>query len=192
MIAGIEGLHAWTPPGASEPAVVLGQRSGLLLASGSGSGDDVGAPRLKIVEVGGLHALSPTEDNRDPRIGDIGSTARPSERREKSVTYTGVLEAETLRELREGEQLLRDAFAEVNREGRMDVAWHPDNDEFADAPPVFYEARPVLCEIVDRQVNKRWHRPVVIGLVLGDPRHFEADAAHSVEIKESDLAVDFT
>jgi hypothetical protein len=174
VIAGIEGLHAWTPPGAGSAAVVLGE-----------------AP-YKLTEVTGLDSLAATEDNRDPRIGGIGTIPRPSQRREKPVTYTGWIECDSLLELHEAKANLRAAFAVVRSEGRMDVAWHEDLAEMAAVPPKFYEARPVLCEIVDRQEMRGYKRRFVLGLVNGDGRYFDEESeAYTVEIEETNTGYEF-
>lgn len=197
MIAGIEGLHAWTPPGASEPAVILGQRTegAWPSGSGSGSGEDGEAevwPRFKLIDIGGLDSLGDHEDNKDKRVGGIGTIPRRSMPGEKSVTYQGIIEARTLRELRSGTAALRAAFADRNNEGRMDVRWHPENAEFAGDPPKFYEARALLCEIPDKQVGKRFNRAFVIGLRMGDPRYFDEETeVYEVEISETTTPEEF-
>jgi hypothetical protein len=174
MLPGLEGIFQWTPPGAEEVAIVLNQRTKGALGEEPKS-DEVW-PWFKVERISGLHDLAAAEDNRDARVGAPGSIARPSKRREKSVTFEGTVMARTLRELRQARDLLAAGFAEVDAEGRMDCSWHPDNDEFAEDPPVFFEARSVLATVPEQQGKKNYNRPFVIGLVMGDGRHFDANA----------------
>lgn len=174
MIAGIDGIHSWTPPGAGAAAVVLGE-----------------AP-YKITEITGLDSLAATEDNRDPRIGGIGTIPRPSQRREKSITISGWIVCDSLLELHEAKAALRAAFALVNGEGRMDVAWDPALAEMAAVPAKFYEARPVLCEIVDRQEKRGYKRRFVLGLVNGDGRYFDEESElYEVTMTNSNTSYEF-
>jgi hypothetical protein len=168
-IGGIEALHGWRPPGASEPAVTLGEGP------------------YRIIEITGLSSLGDSEDNRDLLVGAVGERARPSERRGKTVAYVGRIEAETLLELREAEAALRAAFADETAEGRMDLAAHPDNVELAGQTPKFYEARALNCDIPDVQATKRFWRPFVIGLRAGDPRVWDAETG-SVDLSVSHTA----
>ena len=190
MLPGIEGIFQWTPPGDAAVAAVLNQRTKGAL--GEEPKVDEVWPWFKVERISGLHDLGAVEDNRDARVGGIGSIARPSKMREKPATFEGTVMARTLRELREARDLLAVAFAEVVGEGRMDCSWHPDYEEFEDAPPVFFEARPVLCSVPEQQDAKNFNRRFVIGLVLGDPRHFdEASEVHTVVIKETNTASAF-
>jgi hypothetical protein len=182
MIAGIEGHHAWTPPGASEPAIVLGRTH-----------DDAGElvwPHFKLLRVTGLGSTGEPEDNRDRPPGRGGETARLSRRRGKSVVYEGEVKARTLLELREAEATFRAAFDGLETEGRMDAYWHPLLAEFEEAPAKFYEARALTADIVDVQATTRWDRPFVVGLRMGDRRYFdEAGEMHAVEVKETNREV---
>ena len=190
MQPGIEGIFQWTPPGEEDVAAVLNQRTKGALGE-EPKADEVW-PWFKIVRITGLHDLATSEDNRDARVGGPGSIARPSKRREKPVGFEGWIMARTLREQRQARDLLMAAFAESDAEGRMDCSWHPDNEEFEDDPPVFFEARPVLVTVPEVQEAKNWNRRFVIALVQGDPRHFDEETEiHSVEIKTSMTKVAF-
>lgn len=181
MILGIEARHAWTPAGASEPAVVLNKIR---------EGGKVW-PRYVLHRVTGLGSLGEPEDLRRARVGAIGEIAEPSLRRGRTVTYEGDVLARSLLELREAEQALRDAFASLE-EGRMDVTPHPENGELSALVPVYFEARPLTCEIADVQESKDWRRPFVIALRQGDPRHFESDQdSHSAEITTTAVGEEF-
>lgn len=174
-IPGIEGLHRWTPPGAGEPAVTLGE--GL----------------YRITGITGLSSLGDSEDNRDLRVGGVGEVARLSERRGKTVVYEGKIKAGSLLELREAETALRAAFADQSAEGRMDLSAHPDNTELEGQTAKFLEARALNCDIIDQQTSKKWERPFVIGLRMSDPRVFdEQEEAHSVTLSKMNAAVEFT
>ncbi len=177
MIWGIEGRHAWTPPGADEPAIVLGREL-----------DDAGVrvwPHLKLDRISGLHSLGDSEDRRDPRIGQIGEITRHSKRRGKTVTYEGRIRARSLKTLREAEADLRAAFAEQEAEGRMDVTPHPLNTEFAGEPAKFFTARALGIDIIDRQEQRGYTRFFVLALRLGDPRYFddETETFNRVTVK---------
>lgn len=190
MQPGVEGIFQWTPPGDEDVAVVLNQRTKGALGE-EPKADEVW-PWFKLVRISGLHDLAAAEDNRDARVGGPGSIARPSKRREKPVGFEGWIMARTLREQRQARDLLMAAFAESDAEGRMDCSWHPDNEEFEDDPPVFFEARPVLVTVPEVQEAKNYNRRFVIALVQGDPRHFEAAEVESmVEPKNADTVYEF-
>lgn len=190
MLPGLEGIFQWTPPGAEDVAVVLNQRTKGAL--GEEPADDEVWPWFKVDRISGLHDLATAEDNRDARVGGPGSIARPGQRREKSITFEGWVMARTLREQRQGRDMLAAAFAESKAEGRMDCTWHPDNEEFDEDPPVFFEARPVLATVPEVQDAKNYNRRFVIALVQGDPRHFdEASEVHVVEIAQTVTNHDF-
>ena len=176
-IPGIEGLHAWTPPGASEPAVVLGE-----------------APYL-LKGIVGLESLGDSEDNSDLKVGAVGENDRRSERRGKTVVYEGRIVADPdsstpLLDMREAAAALRAAFADLTTLGRMDMSAHPDNVELAGTTPKFLEARALNVDIPDQQATKQFERPFVIGLRMKDPRVFEeAAVVHSVETTETSKEV---
>lgn len=164
MLLGIEARHAWTPPGASEPAITLNRIK-----------DDAGAPvwpRYRVRRISGLMGLGEPEDQRDRPVGRLGEIVRRSNRRGKTAVFEGAIQARTLLELREAEADLRAAFNDLEGEGRMDVTPHPDNAALAAVPPVFYEARALTCDIIDVQGGRTWERLFVVGLRLGDPRYF--------------------
>lgn len=185
MLPGKEGRHAWTPPGAEEPAVTLGLRR-----------DDEGKevwPYFHIRRITGTRSAGEAEDNASARVGGLGLDPERSERRGKIVAYEGTIKARTLRDLREAEDTLQAAFADITELGRMDCTWHPDNEEFADAPAVFYEAKCLTCDIPDDQATRGYEREFVVGLHQYDPRHFDEETeAHEVEVSETNEAVEFT
>lgn len=173
MIGGKEAIHAWTPPGADEPAIELNRVK-----------DDAGVavwPRIRITEIDGLMSSGDPQDVRDLPVGRSAEIARKSLRRGKSPIYTCRIEARSLLELRTFEEEIRTAFQDQIGEGRMDVFWHPLNNEFADAPSVFYEARVLACNILDRQAGGTWYRNLVIGFRQSDARHFETETGITAE-----------
>lgn len=181
MILGIEARHSWTPTGAVKPAVTLNEIR-----------DDEGSevwPRFRLRRVSGLHGIGDPEDRRDPKVGGIGEIPRLSQRRGRTPTYEGAIQARTLAELREGAQTLRDAFSGMG-EGRMDVSAHPDNPELESLPSVFYEARALTCEIPDAQATKRYQRLFVIALRQSDPRHFDEETEASERALEETNATE--
>jgi len=181
-IAGIEGIHAWTPPGAGAAAVELGRVK------------DVGGalvwPRYELRGISGLGSLGDPEDNRDQPPGQSREIVRLSERRGKTVVYEGPIKARNLRELRQAEADLRAAFAEEELEGRMDVSWHPLDTQWVGVSEKFYLARALTCDIADKQEDRRWVRWFVVGVRLGDARYFDEETeAHSVKIEKTNTAV---
>lgn len=116
MIAGVEGRHAWWPPGAAQAAATLGYVK-----------DDAGAqvyPRVKLKSVSGGGLGDPT-DVADPIIGTFGEVARPTNRRGKTRTYTGVIEALSLLDFETYRDELAAAMADQSPGGKMVVSWHP-------------------------------------------------------------------
>lgn len=185
MIAELEGIHAWTPPGAGESAIELGRVT-------DAKGDPVW-PRFKLRRITGLRSQGTAEDNKSAKVGAIGENPERSERRGKSVVYEGTIEARTLKELREAEDTLMEAFADITLIGRMDVSWHELNDEFKDEVPKFYEAKCLTADVPGSQDTKGWKRLFVVGLWLYDPRYFDEETeVHTVEVKETNTAVAFS
>lgn len=184
MLAGIEGIHAWTPPGAAEPAVELGRVK-----------DAEGAlvwPRYELRAISGLGSLGDPEDNRDRPPGQQREITRLSQRRGKTVVYEGPIKSQTLKELREAEADLRAAFAELRNEGRMDVSWHPLDSQWEGVPAKFYEARALTCDIVDKQESTRWVRWYVVSVRLSDARYFdETSEVSEVEITKTNTLEEF-
>lgn len=185
MIAGIEGIHAWTPPGAEGAAIELGRIK-----------DDEGTPvwpRFELVRVTGPGSLGEPEDNRDRPPGAAREIIRHSERRGKSIAYEGTLKARDVFELRQAEEEFRAAFDDLEGEGRMDVSWHPLLAAFAEVPPKFFEARALTADIVDTQDTRNFERPFVVGLRASDRRYFDEESeVHSVTIVNSATTYDFT
>lgn len=180
IIAGIEGIHAWTPPGAGAALIELGRKL-----------DDSGGkvwPRYEIVRISGLTSTGEPEDNRDRPPGRALEISRRSQRRGKTVTYEGLIKARTLIQLREAEAALRAAFDALATEGRMDVSWHPLYAAAESIPPKFYEARALTCEIAEVQEGERWDRSYVVGLRMGDRRYFDAEIhTASASITETEV-----
>jgi hypothetical protein len=179
MIAGVEGIHAWTPPGAGAVALELNR----IFAD---DGSPVW-PRFKVKRVIGLMGNGEPEDNRDRPPGRPIEIPRRSERRGKTVVYEGVIQARTLLQLREAESTLRAAFDDLEGEGRMNVSWHPLLEAFADVPPKYFEARSTSgVEIADVQEAEGWERSFVIGLRMGDRRYFdETSGVHTAETTDA-------
>jgi hypothetical protein len=185
VIAGLEGIHAWSPPGAIEPAIALGRTH-------DDSGDPIW-PRFKLLRITGLGSKGEQEENADRPVGRPGEISRLSMRRGKSVVYEGELQARSLLALREAEEAFRAAFEDGTTLGRMDVTWHPLLTEFAAVPAKFYEARALTADIIDQQAATTWSRPYVVGLRNLDRRYFdEATEVHSVEITEPLVEVPFS
>lgn len=185
MIAKIEGIHAWTPPGAVEAAIEMGRTR-----------TDLGAPvwpRFKLERITGLGSMGEPEDNRDRPVGRGNEIARLSKRRGKTVVYEGTLQARSLLELREAEVLFAAAFDDEDTEGRMDVSWHPLLTAFAAVPAKFYEARAMTADIIDTQSTTQWDRPFVVGLRMGDRRYFDEESeVREVKLSETDTPLEFT
>lgn len=173
-IPGIEGLHSWTPPGAIEPAVTIGE----------------GVYKLR--GISGLGSLGDPEENAAAIVGGIGENLYPDDRRGKTVAYEGRIDADSLLELREAEATLRAAFANRRGLGRMDLVAHPDNVELAGQSPKFFEAQAMNCDIADQQATKRWSRNFVIGVRLGDPRIFEGADAATADLVDVNEVVEFS
>jgi len=158
--------------------------------------DDAGAvqwPHYKLKAVTGLIGLGDAEDNRDRPPGRVGELARLSQRRGKAITYEGWIRAKNLRQLREADERLRQAFANVEAEGRMDVSPHPLNPDFPGEPKKFYEARPLGAEVVDTQDTMRHERRFLVALRMGDPRYFdEVSEKHALAIASTNTEYSFT
>lgn len=153
-VPGVEGRHAWN--------------SELTL------NDRAVWPRYKLKRITGLHSLPDAEDNREPATGRLGEVVRRALRRGKTLTYEGTVEGRTLAQLRQGEDALLGAFAELD-EGQMIVSPHPAYG----GPSFFYRARALACDIPDEQQAppKRstlgFERPFALSLRLADPRFYE-------------------
>jgi hypothetical protein len=149
-------------------------------------------PRYALKTVSGLHSLGEAEDNRDPAVGRIGEITRASEGRGKLVTYEGWIQARSLLSLRQADAAMREAFSERDGEGRMDVTWHPLNEEFAAESAKFYEARVLGLDIVDVQENMRYERRFLLVLRMSDPRYFtDAQVAASATVAALNASSDF-
>lgn len=184
MIAKIEGIHAWTPPGASEAAIELGRTH-------DDDGDAIW-PRFKLLRITGLGSVGEPEDNRDRPVGRGNEIARLSKRRGKTVVYEGRVEARSLLELREAEALFSAAFDGEDTEGRMDVSWHPLLTDFAAVPTKFYDARALTADIIDVQGTvTHWNRPFVVGLRMGDRRYFSEEKSAIASIVKTATVYDF-
>lgn len=173
VLWGIEGVHVWFNPPDAEKGLALNHLKD----------DDSGEPlfpRYEVEAIGGLMGLGDPEDNADPKVGEDGENGRLSRRRGKTVSYTGLVIARSLRDMRVAEAQLRAAFADQSIEGRMLVMPHPDNVEFEDDPPKHYFARSIALECGDEQgppVSRSfgYERVFVLGLRMHDPRYFDDD-----------------
>lgn len=189
MIGKSEAIHAWTPPGAAEPAIELGRVK-----------DDAGAlifPCFTIKRLTGFGSVGDPEDNRDRPPGQQREQPRKSLRRGKTITYEGTLKARSLLELREAEALFTAAFDDLSAEGRMDAFWHPKllaaRPAFAAIPPKFYEAKALTADIIDTQESQGWWRSYVVGLRMSDRRYFDEESeVHSVTLTNTNTTYDFT
>jgi hypothetical protein len=185
MYPGIEGIHAWTPPGASEPAIELGRIYD--------AGGKPVWPRFELVRLSGRTSLGEAESKRDRPPGAAREILRRSERRGKTWVFEGILKARNLLQLREAEALFAAAFDDTEGEGRMDGTWHPLLDAFAEVPPKFFEAQALTADIIDSQDTRNFERPFVVGLRASDRRYFDtAGATHVVLITKTDTPGEFT
>lgn len=168
-LPGLEAIHAWTPPGASAPVIELNRRK-----------DDAYAlpvfPQYRVQKLGGWGSLGEPSASNDPRVGRDGEIPRRGRRRGKTTTVEGDVIAKSRSEMRQAEADLRAAFADITREGRMDVSLHANNP---DAPySRFFNARAVALEIDDtlvsptRSLSGGWERPFVLALRWSDARYF--------------------
>lgn len=149
---GIEARHRW------DDVITLNDRSQ--------------SPQYRVRRIGGLRGLGDSEDNREPRLGRDGEIPRQSYRRGKTVTYEKAsIIASSLAELRQAEEALAAAFADVQTEKRMVIAPHPD---YASGSR-FYWARSLSCEIADEQEDRsRYRREFVVAVRMSDPRIFDS------------------
>ena len=168
MIGGVEALHSWIPPGETVPVISLG-----LLRSLS-TGAEVW-PRYKLNRISGLKDLADPQDVRDNKVGADGETTRLSRRRGKTVVYEGTLQARGLREMREAESALSQAFADMKTEGKMTVSWHPHNYDFNDLGERYFYGKPLTCVIIDVQERHRYFRPFVLSLRMSESVYYDQD-----------------
>jgi uncharacterized membrane protein YgcG len=119
--------------------VALGRRS-----------DDSGTasfPRFKLNRIGGLASGGESGDRRDTRVRAQGEIPRRSFRGGKTITYEGLLQARSRRELREVEAQFRAAFDDQINEGLVLVVPHPLYDASGDYR--YFPAKALTCDIAD-------------------------------------------
>ena len=159
-ILGREAIVKWTAPDATEFEMNRIRDD---------SGDPV-RPYVKLRRVG--HAsLGDAPDNRDPLVGADGEVPRLSRRRGKTVPYEGIIRAESVRELREYQAEIRQAFSDRNSEGRVDVIPHPLATDLAGMDR-YFNARVIGLEMEDVRDTQRFESTFVLGLRLSDARYW--------------------
>ncbi len=168
MFPGIEGRHAWIPPGEDDPVIVLNKP-----VNDAGNADVW--PCFKVRRVTGLYSLGDPQDVRDNRVGADGEIPRMSRRRGKTVVYEGTIKARTRLELLTARDTLIAAFNDMTGEGTMVGSWHPLNTEFDGEDPRYFKARALTCEVIDEQTTTKHERPFVLSLRMSDAKFYMLD-----------------
>ena len=130
MLRGIDGVHTWTSP------------DGLTLRLNELDDITTGAPvwpRFRLLDVD--HGYPEGGDTYHKRVGQAGAVAHPDYRGPRVHSYTIEVMGRTIDELRQGEEDLRQAFADQSAEGRMDVGTHPLNPDYDVANDRYFEAK---------------------------------------------------
>lgn len=142
-------------------------------AGGVTLGNPTVRPVYRIRSIGGLGSLGEREDHRDAASGRLGEIPRRSVRRGKTLTYSGVIVADTLPMLRDAEGALMAAFAATGPQ-RMDILTPQDPA----VPAMFFWAESMACDVVDQHtldgIYSEWQRDYVIALRMADPRVYVA------------------
>lgn len=179
MIASVEGRHDYYPPGTTYPKDAASVRIG-------GDKDDAGndvfpRARLQRCTIGGL---GDPDDVADPIIGSFGEQARPSQRKGKTVTYSGVIEALSLADFRSFEDTFRAALADQTTPGLMVVSWHPLARPMINSTTKKYPARAMGLEIADPIESPNVFRGSFVAAFRNhDGRHFElAESSKTIDI----------
>jgi hypothetical protein len=107
-VPGIEALHKWTSGHRLAPTVTLNDYSATPW-------------RVTLTNIDGLHGRAPIDDARDPHRGRGGSRVGPGREQDRTITYTGVIQAKTAISLRQAEQAIDEAFEERDLEGVMQI-----------------------------------------------------------------------
>lgn len=131
-------------------------------------------PRYKLTKITGYNSLGEIEDLRDVNTGRVGETAYPSVMRGKTITYEGVVEAQSYEQLRSLSSALRGAFADTWAEHRMVVnpytGW--GSQQFA------FWARTMALDMDEEQtfagtaVPSPWQRAFTLSVRMSDPRRY--------------------
>lgn len=167
MIPGVEGKHAWTPPGASSVAFTLYPDN---------TEYDSVWPRATIEDVT-IQDLPEASDDHDPKVGAAGASARESVRRTKLVTYTGTIRGRNFLELRDHQQKMRTAFAGQSAEGKMDCSW-PTGFPTPIPAARYFNAKALGLSMPDKQgspanLSAGAERPFILALRNHAGRHYE-------------------
>jgi hypothetical protein len=143
--------------------------------AGAATLNDQGAmPRVELEEIGGLYGKSANDDNRENRVGRAGQNPRPSYNRDKAPTFSGLVIANSLAELRSYRSDLLAAFEESYLELPMRISPHGS----VGGPSWYFMARCTGCEIPERQDASRnatptpWQRTITITFHLSDGRFY--------------------
>jgi hypothetical protein len=137
-------------------------------------------PRFKLEGIPGLRSLPDFDPIQDAATGRIGEVPRLGERRGKSITYEGVLQALTLLSFREMSALMPSHLASTD-ELKWIAAPHPSDPNKTVLPTRFFHAR-----TVEATVSETWHEhmrtkergfiaPFSVVLRLSDPRYYHGD-----------------
>lgn len=130
MLRGIDGVHTWTSP------------DGLIIRLNELDSVDDGSavwPRYRLVDVD--HGFAAAGDTFHKRVGAAGTVPHPDYRGERVHSYTIEVMGRTIDELRQGEEDLRQAFADQTEEGRMDVGTHPLNPDYDAGNDRYFNAK---------------------------------------------------
>lgn len=152
-VAGLEAIHVW------DGLVTLNDRLN-------------GYPRFRVDKIGGLFSKADFEDVRDSSIGRLGELPRTTFLRGKTITYEGVMEAQSLSDLRSLQGQLA-AFMPVD-ERQMVISTRPE----LGATAYLFAARCVSLDGIEEQTapptrtTRGYERPFAIGLRLSDPRFY--------------------
>lgn len=130
MLRGIDGVHTWTSP--DDLTIRLNELDDIT------TGDPVW-PRFRLLDVD--HGYPEGGDTYHKRVGQAGAVAHPDYRGPRVHSYTIEVMGRTIDELRQGEEDLRQAFADQSAEGRMDVGTHPLNPDYDVANDRYFEAK---------------------------------------------------
>lgn len=132
--------------------------------------DDAGTPvypRYKLDTIGGLYGGGDSGDRRDSRVGAQGEIPRTSKRRGKTITYTGLIQAQDRGDLEGAAQALLDAFDDQDSEGLMVVTPHPTYDSSGHFR--YFNAKALIVDVTDQlaspfRVTRGHEWPFVVSL----------------------------
>jgi hypothetical protein len=152
---GLEGIFTW-----NGGAAVLNDQSAM--------------PRVELEEIGGLYGKPANDNFRDNRVGRHGQIPRPSYNRDKTPTFSGLVIASSLAELRSYRSDLLAAFEESYLELPMRISPHGS----VGGPSWYFMARCIGCDIPERQDASRnasptpWQRTFTLSLDMSDGRFY--------------------